>query len=121
MLLVSRSSTMATTPESKVKRKIKHFLDQQGVYHFSPIGGPYSTKGVPDIICCVQGKFLAIEVKAPGREHVVTTLQRYNIHQITKAGGHAIVASNVETVQVLFKMMGWQRDVSSKTNADVAG
>lgn len=112
---------MAATPESKVKQKIKRFLDAQGVYHFSPIGGPYSTQGIPDIICCVRGRFLGIEVKAPGRENNVTALQRHNIDRINGSGGQAIVASSVETIEGLFRMMGWMKNGTTKTNAGLAG
>ena len=111
---------MATTPEGRVKTKIKQFLKKQGVYFFSPIGGPYSTQGVPDIICCVQGYFLAIEVKAPGREKQVTDLQWHNIKAINEAGGRAIVATSVEQVENVFEEQGWLTNESKPTNAKVA-
>lgn len=111
---------MASTPEGKVKKKIRAFLDAQGVYRFSPIGGAYSAQGVLDEACCVRGQFLAIEVKAPGRENRVTALQQHNIEKIRSAGGVAIVASSVEQVKALFEEKGWIKNEHSKTNADVA-
>src|SRR5690606_31015234 len=112
---------MTSTPEGKVKRKIKRFLDSQGVYHFSPIGGPYSTQGVPDIICCVPGgHFLGIEVKAPGMSHTVSVLQAHNIKRINAVGGRAIVADSLDTVVVLFKLMGWLKNAKPETDAEVA-
>lgn len=112
---------MAATPESRVKKKIREFLKKQGVYFFFPIGGPYSAKGVPDIICCVRGgQFLGVEVKAPGRENTVTALQQQTITRINDAGGYAFVASSVEQVEAVFRTFGWFKDDASETNADVA-
>lgn len=45
--------------------------------------------GVPDILACVNGCFLAIEVKA---EHgKPSELQKYNVREINNAGGYAII------------------------------
>jgi len=41
---------MATTPEAKVKAKVKAVLNKYGAYHFSPATGGYGKSGVPDII-----------------------------------------------------------------------
>ena len=55
---------MATTPEAKVKAKIKAILKEHNVYYAMPIGTGYGNSGVPDFLCCVNGKFVAIEAKA---------------------------------------------------------
>jgi len=55
---------MASTPESKIKAKIKAILKAHNVYYAMPIGTGYGNSGVPDFLCCVNGKFLAIEAKA---------------------------------------------------------
>ena len=65
------------TPEAKVKNKIKKFLDKLGCYYFFPQTGGYGRSGVPDIIICHQGKFIAIECKAG--KGVITALQKNNI------------------------------------------
>lgn len=112
---------MAQTPEAKLKKKIKKLLDAHGVYHFSPIGGPYSSRGVPDIICCADGKFIAIEVKAPGRLYNVTRLQAHNIEQIRKAGGIALVTDSIDHMEVYLRFHGVIKGNVGKANADVAG
>lgn len=49
----------------------------------------YTKKGIPDILACVNGYFLAIEVKAPnGRP---SELQKYHIGKITESNGCAVV------------------------------
>ena len=76
---------MAQTPESKVKASIKKILLKHGVYYVMPIGSGYGNAGVPDFICNVNGKFLAIEAKA-GRGQL-TALQIRNLERINVEGG----------------------------------
>ena len=80
---------MATTPESKVKAKIKKILKDHGVYYAMPIGTGYGSSGVPDFLCCVNGNFLAIEAKAG--KGTTTALQNKNIREIKESGGMAVV------------------------------
>ena len=80
---------MASTPESKVKTKIKAILKEQGVYYAMPIGTGYGNAGVPDFLCCVNGRFLAIEAKAGSGQ--TTALQEKNLRDIEAAGGITLV------------------------------
>jgi len=80
---------MTTTPESKVKAKVKRILEERGVYHFSPASNGYGRAGIPDIIVCHCGYFLAIECKAgKGR---TTLLQERELARIRKSRGVALV------------------------------
>jgi pantoate kinase len=76
---------MAATPEAKVKAKIKAILKARNVYYAMPIGTGYGNSGVPDFLCCVNGKFLAIEAKAGNG--TTTALQEKNLKAIREAGG----------------------------------
>ena len=82
---------MAQTPEAKVKAKITQVLREEGVYYFFPATGGYGRSGVPDIVCCVNGRFLGIECKAG--KNKPTLLQVREIEAIRMAGGVAIVAN----------------------------
>jgi hypothetical protein len=82
---------MAATPESKVKAKIKAILKAHGVYYAMPIGTGYGNAGVPDFLCCFNGRFVAIEAKAKGG--VTTALQNKNLRDIETAGGITCVIS----------------------------
>lgn len=79
------------TPEAKVKAKIKDILKELGCYSFSPIGGAYSSRGVPDIIGCLHGIFFAIEAKAGKGK--TTALQGRELQRIRDAGGVALVVN----------------------------
>ena len=78
-----------STPESKVKGKIKALLKKYGVYYAMPIGTGFGNSGVPDFLCCVGGKFLAIEAKAGAGK--TTALQEKNLREIKEAGGSTAV------------------------------
>jgi pantoate kinase len=80
---------MATTPESRVKAKIRAILKEHNVYYAMPIGTGYGNSGVPDFLCCVNGKFVAIEAKAG--KGVATALQLKNLSEINKAGGYTCI------------------------------
>ena len=51
---------MADTPEKKVKKKVTDILKSVGAYYFYPVTGGFGMSGVPDIICCYKGRFIAI-------------------------------------------------------------
>jgi Holliday junction resolvase len=77
------------TPEGKVKADLKKILDGLGAYYFFPATGGYGRSGVPDVVGVVEGKFFAIECKAPGKKP--TALQIRELKNIRKAGGVAFV------------------------------
>ena len=59
--------------------------------------GIYATAGVPDILACIVGKFVAIEVKKPGQKP--KPIQVAWINAINSAGGVAFWADNLEDVK----------------------
>lgn len=86
------------TPEKKVENQIKRYLDGLGAYHIKIHGSAYMPAGTPDILACVNGRFVGIEVKKPNGG-VVSALQKLKIKQIKNAGGVALVATSVEEVE----------------------
>jgi Holliday junction resolvase len=78
-----------TTPEKKVKDKVRKVLAEYGVYNFMPATHGYGRSGVPDIIACFNGRFIAIETKAG--KGTTTTLQERELNLIRKNGGVAMV------------------------------
>lgn len=78
-----------TTPEKKVKDKVKAVLSAHGVYHFMPATHGYGSSGVPDITACMKGRFIGIECKANGNKP--TALQMKNLNTIKSTGGMAIL------------------------------
>lgn len=96
---------MASTPEKKVKEKVVKTLKERSVYYFFPATYGMGRSGVPDIICCVSGCFLAIECKAG--DNTTTALQEREIAAIIAAGGSAIVVNekNLHEVGQLVQLL----------------
>ena len=94
---------MAQTPEGKVKAAVKARLKELGVWHFSPVSNGMGVHGIPDIICCHDGRFVALEVKAPGKRNNTTELQDRQIIAIHKAGGAAVVIDDVRQLDIIFQ------------------
>lgn len=94
---------MAATPEKKVKQRVVAQLKAMGAYYFYPVSGGFGTSGIPDVICCYQGRFIGIECKAGKGK--TTALQDKNLAAISAAGGLAMVVNeeNVEQVTDLLK------------------
>jgi Holliday junction resolvase len=78
------------TPEAKVKAKVKKLLEELRIYYFFPATHGYGRSGVPDIIGCFMGLFVAIECKAGKGQ--LTGLQELELTKIKAAGGFTFVA-----------------------------
>jgi Holliday junction resolvase len=77
------------TPEKRFENKIKSYLDSKGIWHVKFFANAFTRAGIPDLLCCVNGHFLAIEVKAEkGRP---SELQKRELAKIAEAGGKGIV------------------------------
>ncbi len=60
----------------------------------------YGTAGIPDIIACINGRFVAFEVKTETGK--LTKLQEITIQKIRNAKGQAFkVTSAAEVTQIL--------------------
>ena len=103
---------MASTPEAKVKDKIKKILKEHGVYYAMPMGTGYGNSGVPDFLCCAGGYFLAIEAKAG--KGIPTALQEKNLRDIKVAGGIALVINenNLGELEAKIKLYKGELPVS---------
>lgn len=74
-------------PEKLFENKIKAELKRRGIWFVKYFANRNTLAGVPDLLCCINGRFVAIEIKAEkGR---VSKLQQYQIEQIQKANGIA--------------------------------
>lgn len=80
---------MALTPEGKVKDKVKAILNRRGVWYCMPRGQTYGRAGVPDLLCCHRGRFIAVETKA-GRGKA-TPLQLRELKDIFGHQGIALI------------------------------
>ncbi|NDG30743.1 VRR-NUC domain-containing protein [bacterium] len=91
------------TKEHGVKKKVTELLKKYEIYYFFPATHGYGRSGVPDIICCIRGYFLAIECKSG--KNTPTALQLREINLIQKAKGIAFVVNenNIEELHLIIK------------------
>ena len=89
--------------EQDYQRKIVRYLEEQGAYVVKVVAA--SKKGVPDIICCYKGNFIAIEVKTPFTRNDVTKLQDYNLDLVSEAGGISGVAVTVDDIKPFLRAL----------------
>ena len=97
---------MAQTPEAKVKAAVRKLLVEFGIYYFAPAANGFGRAGIPDIICCFGGRFIAIECKAG--KGVTTALQDRELAAIRTAGGMTMVV-NETNIQELKEKLQWMR------------
>ena len=52
-----------TKPEKKLQDKVVRYLRERDIYYLNLYGDGRSGKGKPDIIACINGRFVAFELK----------------------------------------------------------
>lgn len=78
--------------ESKIQKKIIDYITAQGGYAINIVNA--SLNGTPDIVACIGGKFVAVEVKTDIGDS--QPLQIYTAEVIRSLGGIALVSRSVE-------------------------
>ena len=81
---------IGVTTEANLTRSIqKRLKDTPGWWGFKVLGGQGQRAGIPDIVGCYHGRFMAFEIKTEtGR---VSPIQAHEIAKIRRAGGEAHV------------------------------
>lgn len=96
---------MAIGPETRLRKKIVKALQEK--YPEAWIkkihGNKFQNIGMPDLVCCFEGKFVAIEIKNPGKERTTTPAQLLEIMKIRKSKG---VAGVVTTIEEALELLG---------------
>lgn len=86
------------TKEQDIQGAIIKYIQSVGGIAFKQNQiGIYAQAGVPDLLCCINGRFVAIEVKKPKKKP--TAIQNAFIDAINLCGGFAFYATSVEEVQ----------------------
>lgn len=105
-------------PETKLVKKMRDAGTAEYGKRLSMVkyhGGSYSQSGVSDLLCCLDGVFVACEVKAPesygnsverALEQGPTVLQREYVEEVRQAGGVAGFAASVEGFMDLLAQVG---------------
>ena len=90
--------------ESEIISAIKEYLKTvSNCFYWKEHGGEYGQAGIPDIICCLSGKFIAFEVKTDKGK--TTVLQEITLRKIRRAGGYAEVVRSVSDVKTIIEKL----------------
>ena len=75
--------------EKNFENKIKKFIEDRGGWQVKFFANQMTRSGIPDLLCCIDGYFVAIEVKA--QHGKPSELQIHHCNKIRKAGGFAFI------------------------------
>lgn len=88
--------------EKEITRSIMAYLKGfECCFAWKEHGGIYGTAGIPDIICCYKGLFIAFEVKTETGK--LTKLQETTIQRIKDAKGKAYKVTSVKEVKSILE------------------
>ena len=90
------------TKEQDIQTSIMNYISSIGglPLKFNNIG-IYAKAGVSDILACIRGRFVAIEVKKPGNKP--SALQENFIKAVNTVGGLGFWADSLEDVKIKLK------------------
>ena len=90
------------TPEGKLKREIKAYLNARSIYWAIIPEGAYGKSGDPDIIACYKGMFVGLEAKT--YEGHQSNIQKVRQREIEDSGGVYAIVRSVEEVEKALDM-----------------
>lgn len=74
-----------TKPETKLQEKAIDYLKKNKIYHINQFGNGWSAKGAPDLTVCINGRFVAFELKVG--ENDLQEDQKIHRLRIRRSGG----------------------------------
>lgn len=128
---------MTSGPETKLVEKMREAATKKygkRIQQIKQHGSAYSRAGVSDLLVCLDGVFIAVEVKAPesypvkgqpsiekALEKGPTVNQKSFIRKVDKAGGiGAVVASVEQYMEVLHNAIAYHEYRTYETGARYA-
>jgi hypothetical protein len=108
---------MAKQPEARLTEKVMFQLKRHSKkdgWWVKIHGGPFQQAGIPDIIGCYKGRFVAIEVKVPGKEGTMSAIQRAIFSRIRLAGGVPHVVTSVTGAMELLRYLDENIELDEK-------
>ena len=80
--------------ESKLQQACIAICKERGIYYSNNHGGGYAGKGRPDLFLCIDGKFVAVELKVKNNQ--LEPPQILHRDRILRSGGQHYVCRTVE-------------------------
>ena len=89
--------------EKKLQDKAIAYLRERGIYYLNLYGDGRSGKGKPDIIACINGRFVAFELKVG--ENDLQDDQKLHALRINRSGGFHVVPRNIEEFKKIVEVL----------------
>lgn len=89
-----------TKPETDLQKTCVDYLKKKKIYHVNIHGGGWSAKGAPDLIACIDGKFIAFELKV-GKNNMQDDQEIHAIRIKRNGGLHYSPYTFEEFVQIV--------------------
>jgi Holliday junction resolvase len=80
---------------------MRHLKTVPGCFCWKQHGGQYGRSGLPDVICCINGRFVAFEVKTASGK--LTKLQEITLQRINDANGKAYKVTSLQEVKEIIQ------------------
>jgi Holliday junction resolvase len=92
--------------ESTLQKSVLKYLKERGYFAINVPGNAFSS-GTPDILSCVRGLWVALELKSA--DGSLRPLQKVNIKLIRRAGGIAEAIRSIERVREIIETIEQDR------------
>ena len=94
--------------EKRFEMKIRKELEKYNAWVLKTWSNGIQRAGIPDLIICLNGHFVGIEVKA--EKGKPSELQKYNIKKIKEAGGIAMIVypDDFEDIKKLLEQLNYE-------------
>lgn len=98
---------MARQPETRLQQSIQKALRKRwpDLFVVKFWGGPFSPAGIPDLLICFKGWFVAFEVKLPHKRSRTSAIQDETIADLRKAHAIAKVVRSVDEALRLIELI----------------
>jgi len=108
-----------STPEGRVKAKVKQALKVFGTdcWYFMPVQSGFGRPAL-DFMCCIRGRMVAIETKAPGGE--LSPTQRSTKAMLELAGAIVLIVWDETSLELALKIL-LALEFSPNVDADTDG
>lgn len=119
---------MGQQAETGFQQSIQREIEKRGGYVVKQHGSMIAAVGIPDLLICYKGYYIALEAKVNG--NTPSKAQGVNLRNIIKAGGLTAVVWTMKEVKKLLdfidndiifynnKQIGW-RDFLKDNNIDI--
>jgi len=94
--------------ESQIQAAILNYLRSLGWWCWAVKAAVCNERGVPDVLCCCRGRFIAFEIKT--QKGKLSGPQKIQIQRIHRAEGHAAIVRSVEEVRAILETLDLKQD-----------